>query len=93
MSGYETLGTDAARTPLGATVRVLGRAGLRYETPEGGIEISSELLATPMAIAVYPSSIVSPFRPAEQVLTDLVGALDHLGFSVRLIGQGGLAAQ
>ena len=84
--GYETIGTDAARTPTGAIVRVLGREGLSYATSDGAIEIDAEMLATPMAVAIYPASMVSPFLPAEEVLTDLLGALDHLGFAVQIIG-------
>lgn len=84
---YETMGTDTARTPLGAIVRVLGRAGLSYVGREGPIEIDSEMLTNPMTVAIYLPSIVSPFQPTEEVLTDLLGALDHLGFSVQMIGE------
>jgi hypothetical protein len=86
MTEYESQGPNAVRAPSGAVITLLGRAGLRYTTSEGSIDVDSEMLAPEMAIAVYPGSIVSPLIPPDQVLSETVGALRHLGFTVELIG-------
>jgi hypothetical protein len=84
---YVTLDPNTVLAPSGATVGLLGRAGIRYTTTDGAVEVDSEMLAPPMTIAVYPGSIVSPFTPPNDVLAEILGALDHLGFTVQLIGQ------
>jgi hypothetical protein len=84
---YQSLRPNAVRAPSGAVISLLGRAGLRYTTDEGSVDIDSEMLAPEMAIAVYPGSIVSPLIPSDQVLSETLGALRHLGFTVELIGE------
>jgi hypothetical protein len=67
-------------------ISLLSRAGLRYTTSEGTIDVDSEMLAPEMSIVVYPGSIVSPFIPPDQVLSETLGALRYLGFTVEVIG-------
>lgn len=86
MAEYESLGPNAARAPSGAVITLRGRAGVRYTTSDGAIDVDSEMLAPEMTIAVYPRSIVSPLVPPDQVLSEVLGALRHLGFTVELIG-------
>ena len=86
MPEYESLGPNAVRAPSGAVITLRGRAGVRYTTSDGAIDVDSEMLAPEMTIAVYPRSIVSPLIPRDQVLSEALGALRHLGFTVELIG-------
>jgi hypothetical protein len=87
MSGYVSIDPNTVLTPSGATVRLVGRAGIRYTTSDGSISVNSEMLSPPMMIGIWPGSIVSPVRPPQLVLADVLGALDHLGFTVQLIGE------
>ncbi len=86
MPDYETVGPNAVRAPSGALITVLGRAGVRYATSDGAIDIDSEMLAPEMTIAVYPGSIASPLISPDVVLAETLGALRWLGFAVELIG-------
>jgi hypothetical protein len=86
MPGYETLGPNVVRAPSGAVITLLGRVGVRYATRDGAIDIDSEMLAPEMTIAVYPGSIVSPLTSPDDVLSETLGALRQLGFTVELIG-------
>lgn len=87
MNDYEHVGPNRVRTPTGSELELLGRAGLILYREGERLEVDSEMLDPPMAIAVYARSVHAPATaPASLILDEVVGALTWMGFTVELIG-------
>lgn len=77
----------------GFSVRVLGRTGIRYSAGGRSVWIDSEVLAEPVSIAMFPSSIQfwegdDPSRVAdrerEQIVENIKRAFDACGYRLQV---------
>ena len=85
---FTRVGPNAVLSSAGHRIETIGRAGMVFEAAGLTIEIDSEMLAPPMSIGVYATSIaaLAPLTPAE-ILDEVVQGLKFLGFEVQVIGQ------
>jgi hypothetical protein len=87
MSKYERIGPNRVRTPTGSELELVGRAGLILERAGERLEVDSEMLDPPMAVAVYAGSIpTQATTPAHAILEEILEALIWMGFTVEVIG-------
>jgi hypothetical protein len=87
VNDYEQVGPNRVRTPTGSELELLGRAGLILYRDGERLEVDSEMLDPPMAIAVYARSVHAlATAPTRSILDEIVGALMWMGFTVELIG-------
>ena len=87
MFEFSQQGPNHISSSTGHSIEILGRAGLRVDLGDATIEIDSEMLNTPMSIAMYPASIpeATP-TPAPDILHEVIKGLEWAGFGVEVIG-------
>ncbi|MCW2781951.1 MAG: hypothetical protein JWR35_2400 [Marmoricola sp.] len=70
----------------GNALRILGRAGLQFETPGGNLDIDSEMLSPAISIVIYKYSISNELvRDPDATLAEVRSALVWAGFTVEVI--------
>lgn len=80
----------------GFSVRVLGRTGMRYMEGDRSVWINSEVLAGPLAIALYKGSIKSWDSPGgseqlsnatrNRIAENIKRAFESCGYELHVIG-------
>jgi hypothetical protein len=84
-SEFQKVGPNSAKSERGFTVTWRPSGGVDYSDPNGTIRVDSELLLKPSRILVYAQSgglkTMTDVR-AEQVLMNVISALEFLGHQV-----------
>ena len=86
MTHFNRLSPDLIEDEAGSLLEILGRTGLKVILDGKNYSIDSEMLAPPMSIVVYKSS-VSPNANSStlEVLQFAYAALRWAGFSIEVI--------
>jgi hypothetical protein len=82
---FQKVGPNSARCGSGFTVTWRPSGGVDYSDANGTVRVDSELLVNPSRILVYPRSgglKTMTDRRAEEILTDVIRALEYLGHQV-----------
>lgn len=86
MHEFSQAGPNLIRSSSGRSIELLGRAGILYRFDGTAIEISSEMLHTPMSVGIYAKSIPTGLSlSAAEILEETIGALEFAGFTVAVV--------
>jgi hypothetical protein len=82
---FQEVGPNSAKSDKGFTVTWRPSGGVDYSDADGTVRVDSELLVKPLRILVYPRSgglkTMTDGR-AEEVLLNVISALEYLGHQV-----------
>ena len=83
---FTQVSTNVIGSSSGRTIQLLGRAGLRVTLDGDVVDVNSEMLASPMSIAIYSNSIPTEVSArVPDLLDEVVAGLKWAGFTVQLV--------